>query len=363
MKFKKKFFSLVILIGIFLCVAYASNGDAVPDVVVCLQIDTPIMQVNGESEEIDEGRGTSPVIKDGRTLVPIRAIIEAFGGVVKWNESEKTVILSMDDDIISLSIDSDIAYLNGSPSSLEVAPAVINERIMMPVRFVAESFNLGVAWDEKAKKVYIIRNYFDKRDYRFFKDEIPEYTGEPYAILNNNVPYFKEYEIISCSFEYYNELDDLGRCNVCMASVAEDLMPTEKRGNISTVKPTGWENKKYSVVSGGYLYNRCHLIGYQLTGENANERNLITGTRYLNIEGMLPFENMIDKYVDETGNHVMYRSTPVFSRKNLLADGVILEALSVEDEGEGISFCVFCYNVQPHITIDYATGDNYYGEN
>ena len=175
-------------------------------------------------------------------------------------------------------------------------------------------------------------------------------------VVNNNVPYFKSYEIISGSFEYYSELDNLGRCDVCMASVSDELMPTDERESISSVTPTGWINATYDFISGKYLYNRCHLIGYQLTGENANARNLITGTRYLNVDGMLPFENKIDDYIELTGNHVMYRVTPVFKGNNLVADGVLLEAYSVEDSGKGISFCVYCYNVQPNVTIDYATG-------
>ena len=188
---------------------------------------------------------------------------------------------------------------------------------------------------------------------------LPEYTGEAYTYINGNTPYFENYEIIPASFEYYGNLDELGRCDVCMASVSQDLMPTEKRGSITSVKPTGWKNKKYDIVDGGYIYNRCHLIGYQLTGENANKRNLITGTRYLNVSGMLPFENMVDEYIDTTGNHVMYRVTPVFEKDNLVADGVLMEAYSVEDKGKGLAFCIFCYNVQPHIVIDYKTGDNY----
>ena len=161
------------------------------------------------------------------------------------------------------------------------------------------------------------------------------------------------------SFEEYGELDDLGRCTVTFACVGVDLMPTEERGSISGVKPSGWHTVKYEFISGNYLYNRCHLIGYQLTGENANKKNLITGTRFLNIEGMLPFENMVADYVTETGNHVMYRATPIFEGKNLLASGVLLEAWSVEDNGEGICFNVYAYNAQPGVIIDYATGESY----
>lgn len=195
----------------------------------------------------------------------------------------------------------------------------------------------------------------------FTIENIPEYTGTPYAIVNNNIPYFSESEIDQAgnSYETYSELDSLGRCGVCTASVGQDIMPTEERGSIGSVKPTGWHTVKYDCVDGNYLYNRCHLLGYQLTGENANTKNLITGTRYMNVEGMLPFENMVADYVKETGKHVLLRVTPIFNEDNLLADGVLMEAQSVEDNGSGILFCVFCYNVQPGIVIDYATGESY----
>ncbi|MBQ8525129.1 MAG: DNA/RNA non-specific endonuclease [Clostridia bacterium] len=229
---------------------------------------------------------------------------------------------------------------------------------MLPIRFVAESFNLGVAWDGSTQTVYVISNTLDDSEYSYITGSVPEYSGKPYVQINNNMPLFKDYEIINGSFEYYSTLDELGRCDVCMASVAEDIMPTEERSSISSVTPTGWINNSYDSVDGGYLYNRCHLIGFQLTGENANERNLITGTRYLNVDAMLPFENMVDDYIEQTGNRVMYRVTPVFENENLVADGVLMEAYSVEDNGSGISFCVYCYNVQPGIYIDYATGAN-----
>ena len=187
---------------------------------------------------------------------------------------------------------------------------------------------------------------------------LPEYSDSPYVIVNNNEPFFTENDMTAHSFEYYGELDELGRCTVAYASVGKDLMPTEKRGSIGSVKPTGWHTVKYDIVDGKYLYNRCHLIGYQLTAENANKNNLITGTRYLNVDGMLLFENMVADYIKETNNHVLYRVTPIFTGDNLLADGVLMEAESVEDNGEGISYNVFCYNVQPGVKIDYATGDS-----
>ena len=189
--------------------------------------------------------------------------------------------------------------------------------------------------------------------------EIPAYSGTPYTEVNGNQPYFTEEELTTQSFETYSELDSLGRCGVAYANVGQDLMPTELRGEIGAVKPTGWHLVKYDNVDGKYLYNRCHLIAYMLAAENANPQNLITGTRYLNVQGMLPFETKVCDYVKNTGNHVLYRVTPIFDGDNLLADGVLMEAYSVEDAGEGISFCVFAYNVQPGIGIDYATGDNW----
>lgn len=188
--------------------------------------------------------------------------------------------------------------------------------------------------------------------------DIPEYSGEPYVIINNNAPEFTNSEFTTESFETYSELDDLGRCGTAYANIGQDLMPTEERGSIGQIKPTGWHTVKYDCVDGNYLYNRCHLIGYQLTAENANEQNLITGTRYLNTEGMLPFENMVADYIKETGNHVLYRVTPVFDSENLVASGVQIEAQSVEDNGDGIEFNVYCYNVQPGIEIDYVTGES-----
>ena len=184
-------------------------------------------------------------------------------------------------------------------------------------------------------------------------DEIPAYAGEPYVAVNANQPFFEETDYTTEAFETYSELDDLGRCGPAWACVGTELMPTEDRESISSVTPSGWINVEYD---GQYLYNRCHLIGFQLTGENANERNLITGTRYMNVDGMLPFENLVADYVKETDNHVLYRVTPIFEGDNLVASGVLMEAYSVEDSGEGVTFCVYAYNVQPGITIDYATG-------
>ena len=180
------------------------------------------------------------------------------------------------------------------------------------------------------------------------------YQGEPYVVINDNNPAFNDADFTTISFESYGELDELGRCTTAFANIGKDIMPTEKRGAIGEVKPTGWQTAKYDSVDGKYLYNRCHLIGYQLTGENANAKNLITGTRYLNVDGMLPFENMVADYIKETNNHVLYRVTPVFSGDNLVASGVHMEAKSVEDNGDGILFNVYCFNAQPGIAIDYA---------
>ncbi|MDE6957706.1 MAG: DNA/RNA non-specific endonuclease [Lachnospiraceae bacterium] len=190
--------------------------------------------------------------------------------------------------------------------------------------------------------------------------DVPEFSGEAYVEINNNNPTFSEEESNEEFYESYGTLDSLGRCSTASANISAELMPTEKRGSIGEVKPSGWHTVKYDCVDGKYLYNRCHLIGYQLTAENANEKNLITGTRYLNVEGMLPFENMVADYIKETNNHVLYRVTPIFEGSNLVASGVQMEAKSVEDDGEGILFNVYCYNVQPGVEIDYASGESEY---
>ena len=190
-------------------------------------------------------------------------------------------------------------------------------------------------------------------------EEVPAYSGSPYVELDGNLPGFSLEERTTDSFETYSTLDALGRCGPAYACIGQDLMPTEDRESISSVRPTGWMQAEYSFVDGGSLYNRCHLIGFQLTGENANEENLITGTRYMNVEGMLPFENMVADYIKETGNHVLYRAAPIFEGENLVASGVVMEAFSVEDEGEGVCFHVYVYNVQPGVEIDYATGESW----
>lgn len=190
-------------------------------------------------------------------------------------------------------------------------------------------------------------------------DAIPAYDGKAYVAVNNNEPFFTDSDMTTTAFENYSDLDSLGRCGVAYANICKDIMPTEERGKIGMIKPSGWHTVKYDVIKDRYLYNRCHLIGYQLTGENANPKNLITGTRYLNVEGMLPFENLVADYVNNTGNHVLYRVTPMFSGSNLVANGVLIEAKSVEDNGGGILFNVYCYNVQPGVGINYENGDSW----
>ncbi len=208
--------------------------------------------------------------------------------------------------------------------------------------------------ETEEKLSYSNEGYFDY-------SKIPAFDGEnPYVVVNDNNPFFEKEQLTDKSFESYGELDNKGRCTVVCANVGKDIMPTEDRGSIGSVKPSGWHTQKYDCVDGKYLYNRCHLIGYQLTGENANECNLITGTRYLNIEGMLPFENLIADYVKETDNHVLYKVSPIFLGDELVARGVHMQAYSIEDDGEGVCFNIFAYNVQPDIEIDYLTGESRY---
>ncbi len=192
----------------------------------------------------------------------------------------------------------------------------------------------------------------------FSLDTLPEYDGSPCAVVNGGVPYFTMNEKVATSYEYYSRLDKDGRCGAAVACIGADLMPVESRDYIGLVRPSGWRSDRYEFIENEYLYNRCHLIGFQLAGENANEKNLITGTRYMNIDGMLPYENLIADYVKNTGNHVLYRVTPVFEGEDVIARGVLMEAYSTEDHGEGVCFCVFSYNVQPDIVINYATGES-----
>ena len=222
-----------------------------------------------------------------------------------------------------------------------------------------ESWDIDIT--EKINKIPLLSHIEVNTASNIDLDTIPEYSGKAYTEINNNKPYFEESEYTTKAFEKYSELDSLGRCGVAYANICEELMPTGKRESIGSVKPSGWNNKSYpGLVDGDYLYNRCHLIGYQLAGENANERNLITGTRYLNIQGMLPFEDLVDDYIeDNENNHVLYRVTPIFDGNNLVASGVEMEGYSVEDKGRGICFNIYAYNVQPGIVINYATGKSY----
>lgn len=208
---------------------------------------------------------------------------------------------------------------------------------------------------------YYAKDYIFGNDVPYISvDDIPEYSSEPYVVINGGEPFFTKEEIVTESYENYSPLDELGRCGVAMACLGKDIMPTEERGDIGHVKPSGWKQAQYDSVPGKYLYDRCHLIGFQLAGENDNKQNLITGTGYMNVDGMLPFENMIADYLKETGNHVMYRVTPIYKEKyDKVACGVLMEAYSVEDEGEGIKFNIFCYNVQPGVEIDYYDGSSW----
>ncbi len=204
----------------------------------------------------------------------------------------------------------------------------------------------------------LVISYFRQPKYIDSVLNAPEFSDDAYIVINDNIPGFTDRDMTTQSCEFYSELDSFGRCGYAMACIGTDIMPTEERGSIGQIKPSGWHTVKYDHIDGKYLYNRCHLIGYQLTGENANVQNLITGTRYLNVEGMLPFENMVADYIKETENHVLYRVTPVFHGDELVARGVQIEALSVEDNGEGICFNVYVYNNQPGVTIDYLDGNS-----
>lgn len=209
--------------------------------------------------------------------------------------------------------------------------------------------------------LYVVKEY--QYSTQKIELDVGQFNGAPYVTVNSNIPFFEEEDFQASVFEKYSELDKWGRCGVAYACISKELMPTEERGEIGMIKPAGWHTVKYpGIIEDLYLYNRCHLIAWCLTGENANEKNLITGTRYMNIYGMLPFEEMVANYIDRTNNHVLYRVTPMYEGRNLIASGVLIEAASVEDKGEGISFCVYCYNVQPGIEINYSTGESWVDE-
>lgn len=242
-------------------------------------------------------------------------------------------------------------FMSACQSGIVIAPTMSAERteqFQEAIRNVAES----MAEKEAADPTRETRTET--------AETVRSYIGSPYCVLDGNKPDFPDTDKTTEAFEYYSDLDSLGRCGVAYANICKELMPTEKRGEIGMIKPTGWHTVRYDdIIQDKYLYNRCHLIGFQLAGENANEKNLVTGTRYMNVDGMLPFENMVADYVQETDHHVLYRVTPVFEGNDLVCRGVEMEAYSVEDHGEGVSFHVFVYNVQPGIEIDYATGDSH----
>ena len=215
-------------------------------------------------------------------------------------------------------------------------------------------FLAGAAYAAGVFGPFLSTQLFPENTGSFAMEAISEYSGKPDLVLNGDVPFFSREDLKAEVFESYGELDYLGRCTAAYACLGPETMPKEERGEIGSIYPTGWKNARYEGIDREYLYNRCHLIGYQLTGQNANERNLITGTRYMNTEGMLPYENSVAQYIRGTGHHVLYRVTPVFEGRNLLASGVLMEARSIEDPE--VQFCVYCYNVQPGIEIDYKTG-------
>ena len=297
--------------------------------------------------------GVNPTIISDRTMVPMRAIFEALGADVSWDDVSKTAYAHKDDTNVSIAIDDSRIIKNDSEIALDAPARLIDGYTFVPVRAVSEAFGCSVEWDADLRQVVIVSS---KTDIPLTVSEIAPYSGRPYAEINNNIACFDESDKKEYSFEIYGDQDYLGRCTQAFANLCTDTMPTEERGSIGSVKPSGWQSIKYEFIDGKYLYNRCHLIGYQLSAENANRKNLITGTRYLNTTGMLPFENMVADYIKETGNHVLYRVTPVFEGKNLVASGVHMEAFSVEDNGEGINFNVYCYNVQPGVVINYADG-------
>lgn len=240
--------------------------------------------------------------------------------------------------------------LDGGPILLSSSVKEIRQK----TENIKENNDLPITKKEDAKPILPENNNDD------FLTSISEYNGNPYCIINNNIPTFSEEEKNTQVFEKYSDLDELNRCGIAYANICKELMPTEKRDYIGMVKPSGWHTVKYpEVIPDKYLYNRCHLIAFCLAGENANEKNLITGTRYMNVEGMLPFEEQVAEYVDQTNHHVLYRVTPIYENDNLVASGVQIEAWSVEDQGAGICFNVYCYNVQPGIEIDYKTGDSW----
>ena len=226
------------------------------------------------------------------------------------------------------------------------------------IKLMVLLFAMVIVYFQDDIRLFIDNFFASDNDNLYISYDIPDYTGNMSIVINNNEPMFDEKLKNTNSFESYSRLDSLNRCGVAIANIGIDLMPTEKRESIGMIKPSGWHTIKYDIINDKYLYNRCHLIGYQLTGENANEKNLITCTRQMNTIGMLEYENMVANYIKDTKNHVLYRATPIFENNNLIAKGIVLEALSIEDNGKGIKFNVFIYNVQDGIEIDYLTGES-----
>jgi len=222
---------------------------------------------------------------------------------------------------------------------------------------VATAFTL-VGCGPKHNNAMAVETMYQQKQFVVDVNTLPQYSGSPYVVINNNRPFIDMADAMKGNFEIYSDLDGFGRCGVAYVNACKELMPTEQRGKIGQIKPSGWKMAKYDCVDGKYLYNRCHLVAFQIAGENANEKNLITGTRYLNMQGMLPFENMVASYIRKTGNHVLYRVTPAFVGDELVARGVFMEAISVEDQGTGICFNVYCYNIQPYININYMDGSS-----
>lgn len=226
------------------------------------------------------------------------------------------------------------------------------------IKLIVLLFAMVIVYFQDDIRLFIDNFFASDNANLYISYDIPDYTGNMSIVINNNEPMFDEKLKNTNSFESYSRLDSLNRCGVAIANIGIDLMPTEKRESIGMIKPSGWHTIKYDIINDKYLYNRCHLIGYQLTGENANEKNLITCTRQMNTIGMLEYENMVANYIKDTKNHVLYRATPIFEDNNLIAKGIVLEALSVEDNGKGIKFNVFIYNIQDGIEIDYLTGES-----
>lgn len=226
------------------------------------------------------------------------------------------------------------------------------------IKLIVLLFVMVIVYFQDDIRLFIDNFFASDNANLYISYDIPDYTGNMSIVINNNEPIFDEKLKNTNSFESYSRLDSLNRCGVAIANIGIDLMPTEKRESIGMIKPSGWHTIKYDIINDKYLYNRCHLIGYQLTGENANDKNLITCTRQMNTIGMLEYENMVANYIKDTKNHVLYRATPIFEDNNLIAKGIVLEALSIEDNGKGIKFNVFIYNVQDGIEIDYLTGES-----